>query len=629
MGLFDKLFKRKRASDCISDSSKKTAVDPPENPDMIQVFDKYGRELYITRQEWRDNILIGNMEKAKNNPDELYNLLVSALHDGFSTEIVEYAEVLHKIDPIRARGVVVLGIVYMDCKRLDDAELIFTDYLKKNDEDGIVLTNLAKVYASRGDMALAEQTLWHALEVDPNQENGLSWYAAIQKERDGEPAFYAAYGRVAILPGSWRAQLWQARFALEKKEIDVARKLYEESMSKAGNPLPSDLLMQMSGDLGNNGFLKEIIELVEPHFAPSVHGIMVGNNLLKTHCDLGHFESARAILDQLYKQKRQDWHKTLAFWDSELAKSNISIQSEQSTDIPSVALLAFERPVWCRESSVFASLLPAKTDKSTRIVIFGNTTIHTDLTEEPKLQPADGPGRVSRAIPLFMAEQIHTTTDATGIALITWAQTKGFAVFGKAYDEKTLCEIVEKDEIAPEYIVSVLIDSTKNIWDVSVSIIQRTIRKSLTTITIKVPSDNPGPAVMQLTDNVINLLVKYSEIKAINPPDWYSVPVGVDSSDYLLRLEQQLAVACDTIDSLEGGGLVGEHEIIDGILHLNVKYPENKTIRIILAQTLELMKKHNPTILEEYKEKITLLQKDYPIEGNVGQLIQKTISETI
>jgi len=629
MRLFDKLFNKKITSDNVSDSSTKADVDPSKNPDMIQVFDKYGREFYITKQEWRDNILLGNMEKVKNNPDELYSLLVSALHDGFSKEIIEYAEVLYKIDPVRSRGVVVLGIVYMDCKRLDDAELIFTDYLKNNDEDGIVLTNLAKVYANRGDMETAEQTLWHALEVDPNQENDLSWYAAIQKERAGESAFYEAYRRVSILPGSWRAQLWLARFALEKKDLDVARKLYEESMSKAGNPLPSDLLMQVSGDLGNNGFLKEIIELVEPHFAPSVHGIMVGNNLLKTHCDLGQFESARAILDQLYKQKRQDWHKTLAFWDSELAKSGILIQSQEPTEIPSVSLLAFERPVWCRASSVFASLLPSKTDKSTRIVIFGNTSIHNDLTEEPILQPADGPGRASRAIPLFMAEQIHTQTDAVGVALITWAQSKGFAVFGKPYDEKTLCELVEKDETAPDYIVSVIIDSTQNIWDISVSIIQRILRKSLTTINIKVPSENPGPAIIQLTDNVIDLLVKYSEIKVINPPDWYLVPVGVDSSDYLLRLEQQLAVVCKTIDSLQGGGLVGEHEIIDGILHLNVKYPENKTIRIILAQTLKLIKKNNPTILEEYKEKIMLLQQDYPIEGNVGQLIQKTISEAI
>ena len=625
MGLLDKLFKK----DKVSDKPKQSAIEPEKDPEMIQVFDGYGREFYITKQEWKDNILIGNLEKLKNNPDELYNMLVSALHDGFSKEIIKYAEILYRTDPIKSRAVVILGIVYMDCNRLDDAELIFTDYLKKNDEDGIVLTNLAKVYASRGDLKTAEQTLWHALEVDPNQENGLNWYAAIQKEREGESVFYETYRRIANLPKSWRAQIWLARFALEKKDIETAKKLYDESVAKAGNPLPADLLMQMSGDLGNNGYLKEIIQFVEPHFDPSIHGIMVGNNLIKTHFDLRQFENARIILDQLYTQKRQDWQKTLSFWDSELAKSSISIQSKESTDIPSVALLSLERPIWCNEKSSFVSLLPSKKDKPIRIVIFGNTTIHNDLNEVPVLQAADGPGRASRAIPLFLAEKIQTSTNAVGIALIAWAQSKGFAVFSKPYDEKALCELVEKDEVVPDYILSIIIDSTHNVWDVSVNIIQKATCKSLDKINIKVPSEDPGSAIMQLCKNVIDQLVKHSGINIITPPDWYVVPDGTDSTDYLLRLEQQLAVACKTFYSLEGGGLVGEHEIIDGILHLSVKCNKNKTVRIVLAQTLELMKKINPKILDEYKERITLLQKENPLEGDVGQLIQKAIFETM
>jgi len=624
MGLFDKLLNKKA-----SDSQKKPVQDPSQDPNMIKVFDGYGREFYITKQEWKDNILIGNLENARSNPDELYNMLVGALNDGFSKDIVKYAEVLHRIDTIPSRGTTVLGIVYMDCNRLDDAEKVLSECIQKNGEDGVVLTNLAKVYSRREDNKKAESTLWHALEVDPNQENGLGWYTSIHNERGGEPAYLEAYRRVAALPQSWRAQIWLARFSLEKKDIATAKNLYEESIARAGNPIPADLLMQISGDLGNNGYLKEIIEFVEPNFDPSFHGILVGNNLIKTHFDLGQLENARTILDNLYSQKRPDWRDTLSYWDTELAKKGISVKSGESTDIPSISIVSIEGPLWCRDKSPFASLLPTKTDKSIKVAVFGNTILQNFTTDKPSLQLADSPGRASRAIPLFLAEKLHISTNAAGFALIAWAQTQGFAVFGKPYDEKSLCELAEKSGAAPDFILSVILDTTHPIWEVSVNIIHRIDRKSLCKLNVNVPLENPGPAIIQLCDNITDLLVQHAGIHVISLPEWYVIPEGIASSDYLLRLEQLLAVACKNLDFLQGGGLQGEHEIIDGILHLNVGFPSNKTVRMLYTQTLKQMKKFNPKIVEEFRDKIILLQKEHPLNGDIGQLIQKTISELI
>jgi hypothetical protein len=42
------------------------------------------------------------------------------------------------------------------------------------------------VYANRGDNAEAENILWHSLELDSNQDNGLAWFYAIHNERGGE-----------------------------------------------------------------------------------------------------------------------------------------------------------------------------------------------------------------------------------------------------------------------------------------------------------------------------------------------------------------------------------------------------------------------------------------------------------
>ena len=69
-----------------------------------------------------------------------------------------------------------------------------------------------------------------------------------------------------------------------------------EALGRAERPVPTDLLMQMSGDLGNNGYRAEIIRLVEPYFDPAFHGLQVGNNLIKANYDLGQLDTARRIL---------------------------------------------------------------------------------------------------------------------------------------------------------------------------------------------------------------------------------------------------------------------------------------------------------------------------------------------
>jgi hypothetical protein len=105
--------------------------------------------------------------------------------------------------------------------------------------------------------------------------------------------------------------------------------------------------------------------------------------------------------------------------------------------------------------------------------------------------------------------------------------------------------------------------------------------------------------------------------------------VGPARNDALSRLEQQLTVACMHLDFLKGGGLSGEHGVIDGILRLCVCQPKNPTVRMVFAQTLRQMQRVRPERLPEYKEKINLLQRDHSLAGHVARLIKKTITETL
>ncbi|MGB7768716.1 MAG: tetratricopeptide repeat protein, partial [Verrucomicrobiia bacterium] len=328
---------------------------------MIQVFDAYGREMFITKEVWRTNVLPGSLKSNWSNPDQLYGIIFGALKDGFRSDVIAAAEQLYKIDSQPERGTCVWGIVLKEEGRLDEAEKVFRDFIAKHGENGSVLTNLAKVYSKRNDEKKSEQILWHALEVDPNQDNGLGWYWIIQKERNGEDAGLEALRRIAALPGSWRAQLWLARTALQSKNLEQALVYYHEALSRITKPAPADLLMQISGDLGNAAHLPELLMLTEPHFMAEVHGLPVGNNLIKAHLDLGQLDAARKIVDQLYALKRLDWQKTLSFWDTEIAKARVASTNLNPQKQLKTAMLTGDGPVWLKPNSPAAELFPVKT----------------------------------------------------------------------------------------------------------------------------------------------------------------------------------------------------------------------------------------------------------------------------
>jgi predicted Zn-dependent protease len=224
MGLFGKKEKAPAQAPAtrLPANASPANTDPRTDPNLIRLFDEFGRELFITKEQWLTSVLPGTLKSNWNNPDQLYGIIVGSLNDGFFHEVLDAAEHLYLIDPVPARGACVYGIVLMKNNCLDQAERVLRSHSEKHGEDGSVLTNLAKVYSARDETQKAEDTLWRALEVDPNQDNGLVWYAAIHRERSGEEAELEALRHVAALPGSWRAQLWLARAALASHDLGKA-----------------------------------------------------------------------------------------------------------------------------------------------------------------------------------------------------------------------------------------------------------------------------------------------------------------------------------------------------------------------------------------------------------------------
>lgn len=631
MSFFKKLFGKtpEPPRQDTSPAPQRSAEEMREDPNLIRVFDKFGRELFITKDDWRKNVLPGGIKNHWNNADELYGDILGALNDGFRTDILDAAKHLYEIDHNRERGTCIWGIVLREENRLDEAEKVFRDYLAKQGESGAILTNLAKVIADRKDDAKAEEILWHALEVDPNQENGFGWYEVIHRERGGEEAGLEATRQVAALPGSWRAQLWLARAALKKQDLAEAVSLYEESLSRAGTPTPIDLLMQISGDLGNAGQLPEIFKLVEPRFDVALHGLTVGNNLVKAHLDLSQFDEAQHILDQLYAQNRPDWKPTLSYWDTEIAKARIAASPATQKTPYKVALLTGDGPIWLKPTSPAAKLFSDKPENCARICFLGSTA--ETMAREVVHQLSDSPGRLSRAIPLFLAEQVEMGCCARAQTLVPWMTEPpaGFVLSGVMWSDENAVQYAQQGERKCGYAVISHLKTQVDPWTVEVRLVRVSDGACLGHHSESFPSATPTQAVLTLAQTLLDWLDREAGIKRLPTPSAYAPPDAANFPYYLLRLEQLLAVRCGAMDGVPRGFLSGAHEILEGNLDLCLQTPHSASVRLLLAQTLLAMKRCQPDILPEFAERVKSLQKDYPlIEAEQG-VVQGIIDEAM
>lgn len=641
MGLFDNLFGRKKPrpqksqppsfKPAVLPPKKADAVaDPSKDPNLIRVFDGYGREMFIPKEEWRTKVLPDTLKSNWNNAGQLAGLIVSSLNDGFFPDVLAAAEHLHRMDPLSAQSACIYAIVLMKNHRLEEAENVLRDHLKKNGEDGSILTNLAKVYAERKNHEKALETLWHALEVDPNQDNGMGWYEAIHREKGGPEAGLEALQRLAALPGSWRPQLWLARHALQTRKTEEALKLYRDCLNRVGNPVPADLLMQMSGDLGNTGHLPEILQLVAPHFDARTHGLPVGNNLIRANLDLGQLDAARRILDQLYALNRMDWKQTLSFWDTEIGKAQVASTNPVPQAELQITMLTNEGPIWLKPSSPAAELFPVKLPESLVIAFIGSSVETPTNSKRVERQMADDKGRFSRALPMFFAEQVEFHSRARSQTLMPWITNEGggFVLSGVPWKDEDAANYSRQTQVKSDYVVVCHLKAPSEIWTLELRLVRSIDGKCLATIEDSFPSTSPQSAVFDLAERLLGMLSEHAEVELQPAPQLYEVPKGGQLPFYLVRLEQLLAVRCS---SMEGASksLHGERDILDGNLQFCASNPQNVCTRILLAQTLLAMKRVRPDVIPEFKEKIGLIQKEKPLSEPARGVIQRMFDEAL
>mgnify|MGYP001358295943 CR=1 FL=1 len=257
--------------------------------------------------------------------------------------------------------------------------------------------------------------------------------------------------------GAVRTKLVAARERLELKDVAGAVAIYEEVLATDGDR--PDVLVTISGDLGVTGNVKEIVELVAPRYDAERHGPATGINLLQAYLVLRNVEAAQHLLDILFALKRPDLEERLYGFSNAIAEL---MQSENAPvdagaagggrEAAKVNLVSISKPIWFYGLEPLAEQVLAPKESRLRRVGFGQlATPGLANWEEVAGRPEDEIGRLSRAVPLWLAETFQFTPHYAAIAAVGVVE-QHYALFPAEWTAENLRQLAETTEGGLDYV---------------------------------------------------------------------------------------------------------------------------------------------------------------------------------
>jgi hypothetical protein len=225
------------------------------------------------------------------------------------------------------------------------------------------------------------------------------------------------------LPPELSERLEAARNNLDRKEVDAAVAIYAQVLSE--DAIDGDVLAVISGDLGATGNVVPIIQLVGPVYDPELHGSPAGLNLLQAYLAVGDPTAARHVLGTLFALKSPEIRERLhgfANAISEMEKTGAAPAVPGTLQPPAAkgTAVSISKPVWFYGlESLAERILPSK-GAGLRRIAFTQLALpdtYEDLIKAMR-SPEDEPARLSRAIPLWLAETFHFSTHYSSIAAV-------------------------------------------------------------------------------------------------------------------------------------------------------------------------------------------------------------------
>ena len=563
-----------------------------ENVKMMNIIDQNGRRIQITMEEWREKVLPIALKNHWDNANLLYNDILKAIQNNFINDVKDAAIHLKEIDTIKERGYNTLAILYLKNKEFDKANEVLSEYLVNNPKTGTILTNLAKSYYGQDEKEKAMEILWEGLTINPNQNNGLPWYASICKDREGIDGYIDALRRASEIKGSWLPQFLLARYKLNEKNIESAKELLKIALSEGH--VTQEALLVISGELGAKGYSKELIELVEPVYDFNKNDIRVGLNLLQAYLQNKEIEKGENLLNKLMMLERPDLKNALLKISNNFDKLKIEEKASTPKKDVQINMMVLDNPVWGHGLKTSKWFINNKEVKGNIAVLpYADETIKEK--EIKGYQRDNETSMLSRGIPLYVSEMINYYTDYNNKVVMPFVRDFGPVITNKQYNEAALEDIGNK--------INADIVITGSVMNAEIGyLIKNTIYnmndKTSKKIEMFIQKDSFG--------NRFNEMIKAlrSELDGHEQSNnkFYKLAEDKEVLHYLASLGHSLTQTLIQGKFVDKDLLLGERNILNWYLNMVMAYPENEAVKMMLVSGIEKSKEYGSKVYLEFKK---------------------------
>ena len=573
---------------------------PKENAKMMNIIDQNGRRIQITMDEWREKVLPIALKNHWDNANLLYNDILKAIQNNFISDVEEAAIHLKEIDTIKERGYNTLAILYLKNKEFNKANELLLEYLANNPKTGTILTNLAKSYYGKDEKEKAMEILWEGLTINPNQNNGLPWYASICKDRDGIDGYIDALRRASEIKGSWLPQFLLARHELNEKNIESAKEFLKIALSQGH--VTQEALLVISGELGAKGYSKELIELVEPVYDFNKNDIRVGLNLLQAYLQNKEIEKGENLLNKLMMLERPDLKNALLKISNKFDKLKIEEKASTPKKDVQINMMVLDNPVWGHGLKTSKWFINNKEVKGNIAVLpYADETVREK--EIRGYQKDNETSMLSRGIPLYVSEMINYYTDYNNKVVMPFVRDFGPVITNKQYNEAALEDIGNK--------INADIVITGSVMNAEIGyLIKNTIYnmndKSSKKIEMFIQKENFGNRFNEMIKELRSELGGYDQ----SNNKFYKLAEDKEVLHYLASLGHSLTQTLIQGKFLDKELLLGERNLLNWYLNMVMAYPENEAIKMMLVSGIEKSKEYGSKVYLEFKKQtLTVMMK--------------------
>lgn len=307
----------------------------------------------------------------------------------------------------------------------------------------------------------------------------MGFFDRLSPKKPDNPPAPAPVSPVAPAPektaaaGGVLPRLTEARAKLKARDLPGAMAIYEEVFAVAADR--SDVMVTISADLGTNGHVREIIELLAPRYDVEKHGAAAGINLLQAYLATRNPEAAQHLLDLLFSLQQPALEARLVGFSKAIAEIYITEgEAEQAIAAPvekKINLVSISKPIWFYGLEDQAPhLLPGKDGRLRRVAFAQLSLPGLADAMERTARPEDELGRLSRGFPLWLAETFASSKGCQSIAAIGVMGTEHYAIFPVEWTAENIRQLSDSVEGGLDYVVTGAVRNRNDDFELGVRI---------------------------------------------------------------------------------------------------------------------------------------------------------------